>query len=35
VSVPKLGRYDLALLAGGEEIGRQPMIFGTREMLGE
>ncbi len=35
MSVPKLGRYDLALLAGGEEIGRQPMIFGTREMLGE
>jgi hypothetical protein len=35
IFVPRAGRYDLALLAGGEEIGRQPMIFGTRELLGE
>ena len=33
IFVPRAGRYDLALLAGGEEIGRQPMIFGTRDML--
>ncbi len=31
--VPTAGRYDLALLAGGEEIGRQPLLLGTREML--
>jgi hypothetical protein len=34
VHVPRAGRYELALLAGGEEIGRQPLLVGTKEMLG-
>ena len=33
LEVASPGRYELALLANGEEIGRQPMIFGTRDML--
>jgi hypothetical protein len=35
IFVPQAGRYDLALLAGGEEIGRQPLLLGTRDMLEE
>jgi hypothetical protein len=33
LEVPSPGRYELALLANGDEIGRQPMIFGTRDIL--
>jgi hypothetical protein len=31
--VPQAGRFELVLLAGDEEIGRQPLLLGTREML--
>jgi hypothetical protein len=33
LAVPVAGRYDLALLAGGEEIGRQPLLIGPAEAL--
>ena len=31
VSVQEPGRYEMALLAGGEEIGRQPLLIGPAE----
>jgi hypothetical protein len=33
VSVPGPGRYEMALLAGGEEIGRQPLLIGSASAL--
>jgi len=33
VSVPKPGWYDLAFLAGGEQIGRQPLLIGPAEVF--
>ena len=33
VSVPKPGRYDLALLAGDDEIARQPLLIGPAEVF--
>lgn len=33
VSVQKPGRYEMALLAGGEEIGRQPLLIGHASAL--
>jgi len=34
VSVPKPGRYDLALLTGDDEIARQPLLVGRADVLG-
>ena len=33
VSVPKPGRYDLALLTGDDEIARQPLLIGLADVL--
>lgn len=33
VSVQKPGRYEMALLAGGEEVGRQPLLIGPAEVF--
>jgi hypothetical protein len=33
IHVPRAGRYELALLAGGEEIGRQPLLIGPASAL--
>jgi hypothetical protein len=33
VSVEKPGRYDLALLTGGDEIARQPLLIGPADVL--
>jgi hypothetical protein len=33
VSVPKPGRYDLALLTGDDEIARQPLLIGPVDVL--
>jgi len=32
-SVPKPGRYDLALLTGDDEIARQPLLIGPADVL--
>jgi hypothetical protein len=33
ITVPRAGRYELALIAGGEEIGRQPLLVGPASAL--
>jgi hypothetical protein len=33
VSVEKPGRYDMALLTGDDEIGRQPLLIGPAEVF--
>ena len=33
VSVEKPGRYDMVLLAGQDEIGRQPLLIGPAEVF--
>jgi hypothetical protein len=33
VSVPKQGRYDLALLTGDDEIATQPVLIGPADVL--
>lgn len=33
VSVPKPGRYDVALLTGDDEIARQPLLVGPVDVL--
>jgi hypothetical protein len=33
VSMDKPGRYDLELLAGGDEIARQPLLIGPADVL--
>jgi len=33
VHVPRAGRYEFALLADGQEIGRQPLLIGLSEAL--
>ena len=33
VSVQEPGRYDLALLAGGDEIASQPLLIGPADVL--
>ena len=35
VRIPAPGRYDFVLLAGGEEIGGQPLLIGSAELLRE
>ncbi|MFO0800087.1 MAG: hypothetical protein U0804_21685 [Gemmataceae bacterium] len=33
LTVPAAGRYDLALHAGGDEIGHQPLLIGPAEVF--
>ena len=31
IEVPQAGRYDMVLVAGGDEIARQPLLIGPAE----